>query len=794
MENKKTQRRAAGIGLGEAVRRGIERRREDTSALFYDVTVVLVAFLFSRCHIAFGAYPLSIAFVAVLPHGVWLAALGAVIGSLTVGNVGMIHAIICVIVVFLRIIISGSDRRGGELFSEPLVLRICAATVGAFVGSVYEVLIGGFAAGPLLYACVSILMSAALTFAFSGVVDSGISYSDLVFGKRNVLRPGRGEREKYNVYLFQGTFLLIVFLVSLSLRSYNILGISPAYIFSTFITLFAARRFGAMRAMTVGFVSSLGVSSLYSVAFALVGLGAGIIFEAGMIYALAVGGILLSAWSAYAGGSLGFLTTFPEYAVGAMLSAPLLRRLESVPRDGSAVASADKPAQDMVSATALAYKSALTTGSVDSALGFSAKALRRLCADEGALTMDEYRDTVIDAVMRFCRDCPCYNGCIEENPAPCIENIDAISIKLYKRETLFPDDSAIVPRYCHNSAALFDKLCEACAIREKEKNKSRRIEAIADEYDLIARLISEVDKYRERERCQDTALGDRLCEVAEGVGLHGCAVRVFGDRKKHFIIAGEDSDGSIVTSPELHKGIEEAAAVKLGAPEYYRRGNIALMECGAAPMLAVDFATVGKKAGTEPVSGDTATSFEDGDGRFYSLIADGMGRGERAHNASLLVAELLSGILSTPCSKSTAFHIVNHVIKSRSDECSSSVDLFDLDLMTGEAVFFKCGAAPSYVKRDSSIFRIKSETAPLGLMKSIDAERIRVEIRGGDYVIMLSDGVSQSTEESAWLVELLAREPLPDVREYAELILKEAEKRVIGNDDMTVSVARIIKL
>ena len=138
--------------------------------------------------------------------------------------------------------------------------------------------------------------------------------------------------------------------------------------------------------------------------------------------------------------------------------------------------------------------------------------------------------------------------------------------------------------------------------------------------------------------------------------------------------------------------------------------------------------------------------------------------------------------------------MLNHIIKNRNEECSSTVDLFDFDLITGEALFFKCGAAPSYVKRDGSIFRIRSETAPLGLMKGIDAERIRVEIKDGDYIIMLSDGVSQSSEESTWLLELLSEPPAADIREYAEKILAEAERRTHGLDDMSVAVAKIIKL
>jgi stage II sporulation protein E len=797
MENKKTENVGFFDGLGAMIKDGLEKRRESSSAVFYDVIVLLVSFLFSRCHIVFGAYPLGVAFVAVLPHGVWLALIGAAVGSLTLGRVGIIHAIITVVVAFLRIIISGGERNGeSAIFREPLVLRISAASIGAFVGGAYEVLLRGFAFSSVLYGCCFVVLAAVFTFAFAGIFDSGISLSDVLAGKRNLFAPSKNEKERFSLYLFQATFLLFVFLISISLKGYNVFGISVAYIFSSFITLIVARRFGAVRAMTVGFVSSLGISSVYSVAFALVGLGSGILFGAGITYALAFAGVLLSIWSAYAGGALGFLSTFPEYVTAAIISVPILKKLHG--REMTSAESADfgREAEDMVTATALAYRSSHTSSfaGLEEALSAVAASIRILGECDGRVSLSEYRDLTIECAKNFCRDCPSYQSCVDESPAPCVENIDVIAGKLYKRERLFADDSSIVPKYCHNAAALFEKISDDAAQLESERYKSRKVEAIAEEYELFSKLIKEVRNHGERERTQDTVLGDKLTEAFCSHGISGGVVKVFGDRKKHFIGAGEDRDGSLITSSELHRSIEQSAGVRLGAPEYYRKGDIALFECTAAPMFSVEFSAVGKMSGSESVSGDTAISFESKDGHFYSLVADGMGSGESAHKTSLFVADFLSRILYTPCSKNTAFHILNHIIKSRNEECSSTVDLLDFDLITGEALFFKCGAAPSYVKRDGSIFRIRSETAPLGLMKSIDAERIRVEVKAGDYIVMLSDGISQSPEDSTWLLELLSKPAKPDIREYAEFILSEAQRQSKSLDDMTVAVARVIKL
>lgn len=801
MENKTKENVGFFDGFGTLIKGGLEKRRTEPSSLLFDAAVIIIAFLFSRCHVIFGAYPLGVAFVAVLPRGVWLGLIGAVAGALSLGKTGIIHAIITVIVIFIRIIISGGGKDGdAPLFSEPLLLRISASSIGAFVGAAYEILLGGFALKSILYGICSVLLSAVFTFTFAGIFDGGVSFSDFLYSKRRIFSDmkSKSEKERFGLYLFQAVFLLFVFLISISMKEYSLLGISPSYIFSAAVTLVVARRFGAVRAMTVGFVSSLGISSIYSVAFALVGLGAGMLFNAGVTYALVGAGVLLSAWSAYAGGTVGFLSTFPEYVTAALLSVPLIRKISpnSQAEDKETVGCAVRDATDMVNATALAYRNGGDAGidGLEAALHTLAPSLKALGLGESRVTLSEYRDMTIECTKAFCRDCHFYQACVAENPAPCVENMDAIAAKLYKKERLFADDASILPKYCHNARELFEAVENGAAALEEEKFKGRKIEAIAEEYELCSKLIGEVRTACGRERGLNSQLSEKLGELLERVGLHGGVIKVFGERRKYFIGAGEDKDGSVITSDELRRGIEETAGVKLGAPDYYRKGDAALFECRSVPMYAVEFSAAGCPSLPNEPSGDTAISFESADGHFYSLIADGMGSGEEAHRTSHFTADFLSKLLESPCTKSTALHMLNHIIKNRSEECSSTVDLFDFDLITGEALFFKCGAAPSYVKRDSSIFRIRSETAPLGLMKSIDAEKIRVEVKSGDYVIMLSDGVSQSAEDSTWLLELLSKPAPSDIRDYADTILSAAHKHSKSRDDMSVAVARIVRI
>ena len=83
---------------------------------------------------------------------------------------------------------------------------------------------------------------------------------------------------------------------------------------------------------------------------------------------------------------------------------------------------------------------------------------------------------------------------------------------------------------------------------------------------------------------------------------------------------------------------------------------------------------------------------------------------------------------------------------------------------------------------------------PLGIINSVDAERISATVTPGDIVIALSDGVLGAHEDSAWFIELLNTERFASCRESqsrADLILSIAKEKSETCDDMTVAVAEI---
>lgn len=797
MEAPAPQPRAEGGWIG-SLKQSLRRRHGTGFQLGEDLLALSVALLFAMCPLTFGSHPLAIALLAVLPDRVWSAALGAVIGALCLGQSGIVYAMIAVLVVFLRIMISGGPVSRAEsdgasvspcrrpLFSEGLPLRVAAAVIGGFVAALYELLLTGLSLASVMFGAATVVFAAALVIGFYGLFDAEIGFADFLVGRRNLFAVGMRGRALYASIYFRISCLIFIFFLSFSLRSFSFFGVDLAYVFATLLTLFAAKRFGPLYGMVAGFVATVGLSPLYAVAFALAGVGAGALFGVGIPYALLAGGAVLTGFSAYAGGVVGLLGTLPEYVLGALLILPLARHLasESRPRAGE---SAERLATDMVGTMALAYRNR-RDGALDgleSAFSSLSPMIRRFGARDGVPSREEYRLLAANALQGWS---------YAPVAGPSREALtDFLQERLVRRESIFPADlGGDVPE--EEAKAFLSRLGGEVALAEEEKYRARRMDFVAEDYELIAKLINEARASGERARLMDESLTEALETVFLDAGFAGGVIRAFGERRTYVLAAGEDRTGTRITSPALMSALEQTAGVSFGTPAYYRRGDMVLAEMTAQRRYAVEtaYATMAGESGE--ISGDTVSTFDTADDYFYALLSDGMGSGRVAKETSAFVADFLSGILGTGISRTTALHLLHHIVRRRGEDCAATVDLLEFDLLRGEASMVKSGAAPTYVKRGDRIFRLRSQTVPLGLSRELDAERLRVELAGEDVVVMLSDGVSQSGDDTPWLFDILNRPLRRGVKEYADAILTAAVRHTSHRDDMSVLVARVQKL
>jgi stage II sporulation protein E len=170
-----------------------------------------------------------------------------------------------------------------------------------------------------------------------------------------------------------------------------------------------------------------------------------------------------------------------------------------------------------------------------------------------------------------------------------------------------------------------------------------------------------------------------------------------------------------------------------------------------------------------------------------------MGSGKDAAMTSRLCVTFLSKLLSAGCPMSVVLELLNGFLRSRGGECFASIDLAELDLLSGKGCFVKSGAAPSYILRDNNLFKLQSKTLPIGILKDTDAEVINFELKENDIIVMFSDGVASCLEDSVWLTGLLCFELENDLDKMAKKILEYAKKEVAKADDMTVALMRVTK-
>lgn len=789
----KTQEKGAQVSFWERFTRASGYFRDTKAAPVLSFVRFLLGLVFSRTHLLFGAHPFGLGLLSVMPEGIWWTLLGAVIGALTMGRAGIIYAMISIIVVFLRIIVGGSGKDGSSpLFRENLLLRISVSIIGGFIAGVYEALLSGFAMSTLLFALVMIIAPPILVFLLSGYFDSEITLGDIIqTDKRLFTLKEKEDGAKFSVLFYQISALFLLFLISLSLKEYALIGVDASYVLAGMVTLFAARRFDPLRAAAVGFASTVALSTELTVGYILLGLGAGVLYRIGVAQAIIGGGVILSLWSGYAGGMVGLLSILPEYAISGIITWPLSGKLprERSEKEDSTITVV---AKDMVGTVSLHFKNRYrgSLAGLERTLDGISTLVSKGQKEASLPTKEELFSLIERCHENYCTDCMLESACAKEHSLSSDE-IGRLSTLLYIRRTILPEDFYTLPEDCKIRSGLAETINRAYSLLSQDKFLSAQRMGAGEEIELISRMIAEARARDEEEKSTNDALEEMTLRAVTGFGLCGAMVKVYGRLRPHIIIALDDDDGKKISSPELLATVEKECSLTLSKPDYYKSGRASLLECGVRKTLCVSPATVGACQSGESVSGDRCSMFESELGRFYSIIADGMGSGESAASTAEYALELLTNLLGLCEVNGTVLKLVNRLLRSKDPNYSTTLDLFSLDLYNREAAFIKSGAAPSYIKREGSIFRITSRTAPLGIMREVDAEKIKVEIRPEDYIIMLSDGVSASESDAPWLVELLSRPFSGEAKELAERILTEAKKIKGTPDDMTVTVVKI---
>lgn len=204
----------------------------------------------------------------------------------------------------------------------------------------------------------------------------------------------------------------------------------------------------------------------------------------------------------------------------------------------------------------------------------------------------------------------------------------------------------------------------------------------------------------------------------------------------------------------------------------------------------------------EKYTGDSHSIMKNKNGQHLALLCDGMGSGSRAGAESKLTVEMMEKFTEVGFNEITAVDTINSImsIKFSEEEKFSTLDMQKINLYTGDVKFIKVGAVESFIKRGKSIEIIESKTLPFGVLDSPDIDILDRKLKGGEFVITISDGILDVNKggdlNNQWLVELLSVSKAKTAKELSNEILAVAKEKAGGRakDDMTVLVSKIYAL
>ena len=212
-----------------------------------------------------------------------------------------------------------------------------------------------------------------------------------------------------------------------------------------------------------------------------------------------------------------------------------------------------------------------------------------------------------------------------------------------------------------------------------------------------------------------------------------------------------------------------------------------------APALALEIGAATRSRSGEEVAGDSYLSRSLPGGRHLLALSDGMGSGVSALQESHAALSLLAESLRAGYTRAQALDVVNALmLMCTGREMYATMDLCVVDLHSGETAFEKLGACASYIVRDGEVRSIGSDTLPVGVLESVESRSLRMTLRPGDVVILMTDGVADAYPggETA-LREAIARLHWLHPRAVGEKLIASALGDGPARDDMAVLCARV---
>ncbi|MEH7886621.1 stage II sporulation protein E [Bacillus sp. JJ1609] len=336
---------------------------------------------------------------------------------------------------------------------------------------------------------------------------------------------------------------------------------------------------------------------------------------------------------------------------------------------------------------------------------------------------------------------------------------------------------------------------------KKQVQESRRL--VADQLLGVSEVMGDFAKEIQRERENHSKQEEQILEALQEFGIHIEHVEIYSLEQGNVDIdmtipycQGHGECEKLI-APMLSDILKENIVVNSEECSTFPNGFCHVTFRSAKAYTVLTGVAHAAKDG-DLVSGDSYSTIELSGGKYAIAISDGMGNGERAHSESRDTLLLLQQILQSGIEEKVAIKSVNSILALRTtDEIFSTLDLVMVDLQNASARFLKIGSTPSFIKRGGKIMKVQASNLPMGILQEFEVDVVGEQLKAGDLLIMMSDGVFEGPKHvenyDLWMKRKINELQTDDPQAIADLIMEEVIRSREGSieDDMTVVVAKI---
>jgi len=308
------------------------------------------------------------------------------------------------------------------------------------------------------------------------------------------------------------------------------------------------------------------------------------------------------------------------------------------------------------------------------------------------------------------------------------------------------------------------------ARRQREESES----LMARQYRGISELIDDLSAESGHRASLCTSTQSRVQQVA-GKYYPNCRSRVYIRGCRLIIEVEIAKDADLADVMPLSNSLSSSLCCPLSNPTVLQGPRGQVLRFIKEPSIDAAVDTACKCRETENVCGDSEKHVTTDDGRLVLVLSDGMGAGRGAGEQSSNAADAIIRMVKAGASLTAAARAVTPALDA-SFESSGFVtlDMLEIDLLSGDSTFVKYGACPSFIVRGGTVQRVWQQSLPAGL--NSEGSFLSCRLQGGDKVLMMTDGAvcPDSFDRSG--------------RELCALMTSHA-----ATDDMTAAVITLTK-